>query len=483
MTNRNDIETVIRIRSKDEASADLNRVGKAAGGSQRALGGLSRAFTAVGLGSIGAGVALKMVTDLASQSARREVELEVALRRLGPAVTDSYHALEPFFKDLGNDVNATKEDVETTFKEIVRASGGIAPSLEQVAGAFDLAAGHGTDVSTAAKAVGEALAGNIEPLRALVDPSGRTSFAGLAAELEHVKGAAADAVTPLDVLKTDMREVGEDIGFATNKLMEFFDVAEMDRTEVIGRLNAIGAAIYLIRDASHLAKDAMDALFADNELPPPPPTSLSGEAPMFAGGTPDLSGAGGSAPAGPSMPGTGSDTYRSDLEGMNAQPGFGFDVPTPDMFAGGSPDADPWAAVAGSQPDMFAGGSPDTDPFAVTKPTLFAGGSPDAEAGMQAGKKRSSFQSGFAAFMSGGAEFAEGGIVTGPMRGLVGEAGPEAIIPLGSGPHSRGGMGGTTNLIVQGNLVVDDESRARQLLRSTHRNLQQAGRATGRGLV
>jgi hypothetical protein len=66
--------------------------------------------------------------------------------------------------------------------------------------------------------------------------------------------------------------------------------------------------------------------------------------------------------------------------------------------------------------------------------------------------------------------FAEGGIVTSPMMGVVGEAGPEAIIPL----DRLGGMGGDTFVInVSG--AIDPEATARQI----RRILQDAERRSG----
>lgn len=52
---------------------------------------------------------------------------------------------------------------------------------------------------------------------------------------------------------------------------------------------------------------------------------------------------------------------------------------------------------------------------------------------------------------------AAGGIVTRPTLALIGEAGPEAVVPL-SGPHARGGGVGTTvNITVQGSVWSLDE--------------------------
>lgn len=54
--------------------------------------------------------------------------------------------------------------------------------------------------------------------------------------------------------------------------------------------------------------------------------------------------------------------------------------------------------------------------------------------------------------------FAKGGIVTGPTMGLVGEAGPEAIIPLSSPTADRmlSGNGVTINITIEGNAREDE---------------------------
>lgn len=67
--------------------------------------------------------------------------------------------------------------------------------------------------------------------------------------------------------------------------------------------------------------------------------------------------------------------------------------------------------------------------------------------------------------------FAEGGIVTRPTLGLVGEAGPEAIIPL----DKAGGIGGTTVVVHIGGSVVSE----RQLVDVVHSGLLQKQRRSG----
>lgn len=64
--------------------------------------------------------------------------------------------------------------------------------------------------------------------------------------------------------------------------------------------------------------------------------------------------------------------------------------------------------------------------------------------------------------------FARGGIVTGPTKALIGEAGPEAVIPLGKGA----GMGTTIQLVVDGRVLT-------QIVRD---DLIKIGRANGSAL-
>jgi phage-related minor tail protein len=58
---------------------------------------------------------------------------------------------------------------------------------------------------------------------------------------------------------------------------------------------------------------------------------------------------------------------------------------------------------------------------------------------------QASFAGNFGSALGGIMPFAEGGIVTGPTVGLVGEAGPEAVIPLDRMGEMGGQQGGTLN--------------------------------------
>ncbi len=55
---------------------------------------------------------------------------------------------------------------------------------------------------------------------------------------------------------------------------------------------------------------------------------------------------------------------------------------------------------------------------------------------------------------------------------MVGEGGPEAVVPLGSG----GGFGGVT-INIQGDAIIDDEMRMGKLVKEIERLLTQSARA------
>jgi phage-related minor tail protein len=64
---------------------------------------------------------------------------------------------------------------------------------------------------------------------------------------------------------------------------------------------------------------------------------------------------------------------------------------------------------------------------------------------------------------------AQGGIVTGPTLALIGESGPEAVVPLnGSG---RGSVGGNVYITIE-NVNGTDKEAARKLCKEVMRELK-----------
>jgi len=73
---------------------------------------------------------------------------------------------------------------------------------------------------------------------------------------------------------------------------------------------------------------------------------------------------------------------------------------------------------------------------------------------------------------------AEGGIVTKPTLALIGEAGPEAVIPLSRGRRGTGAGGVTVNVTVTGNNISGDreaDALARKVAQSITDQLRRQG--------
>jgi hypothetical protein len=75
-----------------------------------------------------------------------------------------------------------------------------------------------------------------------------------------------------------------------------------------------------------------------------------------------------------------------------------------------------------------------------------------------------------------GKKFATGGIVTKPTRGLVGESGPEAIIPLDQLPAmTGGGSGATVNITVNAGMGTDGAALGEQVVNAIRRYERTSG--------
>ena len=72
-------------------------------------------------------------------------------------------------------------------------------------------------------------------------------------------------------------------------------------------------------------------------------------------------------------------------------------------------------------------------------------------------------------------KLAKGGIVMGPTNALIGEAGPEAVIPLSGANSARGAMGTTINITVNAGLGTDGTLVGRQIVESIKRYERSSG--------
>ena len=131
-----------------------------------------------------------------------------------------------------------------------------------------------------------------------------------------------------------------------------------------------------------------------------------------------------------------------------------------------------------------AAGGGEIRPFGARATSLL-----DAIGGIKGGKKRANAMAAFQeAFASKGTftrkedaairakfKLAKGGIVMGPTNALIGEAGPEAVVPLSGANSARGALGSTINITVNAGIGTDGTVVGRQVVEAIKRYERSSG--------
>ena len=113
----------------------------------------------------------------------------------------------------------------------------------------------------------------------------------------------------------------------------------------------------------------------------------------------------------------------------------------------------------------------------------------DAIGGIQGAKKQANAMKAFEAALAGSGKIskkedaairarfklAKGGIVMGPTNALIGEAGPEAVIPLSGANSARGAMGTTININITAGIGTDGTQVGRQVVEAIKRYERSSG--------
>lgn len=217
MTNQQDL--IFKAKFEDDASEDIQSLDKDVENLDGSMGGLSMSAVTAGLAMFGVGVGVQQVIQGAAESHKQITATRAMIKLLPESAQQALHELAPFFNDIGDAVGKTNNEVAETAVAITTASGGIAPSIDELQFVYDLMAATGADAATAAAAVGEALRGNEEPLQTLLGD--KYNFHSMNEALDKLRGTAQEAKTPLDEIAKTFKEIGEQ--FATTKgIMEFF---------------------------------------------------------------------------------------------------------------------------------------------------------------------------------------------------------------------------------------------------------------------
>ncbi len=255
MRGQNDAEAVITFRAEDEASEQIREIREQSEEASKGFDGLSRGMVGTALGFLGLSFGAKELVDNFQDVARSNASVEFSLALLGPGAVKAHDEMSDEFRGIAEDVAATEREVSEAFTIIIQNSGGIAPSIGELGGAFDLARLKGITFEDAAARIGMALQGNLEPLEELLDASGRKSIVSLARVLQDAAKHADDAVTPIDRLTAKLREFADSL----------VDIANEEEPTVFEKmLNAISPltpAFRALADAMGLFNDEADKTF------------------------------------------------------------------------------------------------------------------------------------------------------------------------------------------------------------------------------
>lgn len=211
MRGNTDAEAVITFRAEDEASEEIKEIREQTEEADKGFAGLSRGLAGTALGFLGLSFGAKALADNFQEVIQSNASVGFSLELLGPAAVQAHDEMSDEFKGIANDVAATEREVSEAFAIIIRNSGGIAPSIAELTGAFDVARLAGIPFEEVAAKIGLALQGNLEPLELLLDPSGRKSIVSLAQALKIAADNADDAISPMDRLNAKFRELGDSL--------------------------------------------------------------------------------------------------------------------------------------------------------------------------------------------------------------------------------------------------------------------------------
>ena len=388
---------------------------------QGAFTGLNKAMGLLGIGAISAGVALRGVVGATGEAAKATANLGLITGRLPSELKVAFEQAEPSFDRLSKKYGVLKDDVALAMGILLQesrdASVGI-PELEGVLGRVALGMG---DVESEATLVAGAIKGQIGPIKEITG-----LFTDLDSGLEDNAEAGAAAVTVFDKMGVSLATMAREGGGAFDALSrndyrealsEFIGLLEATialRNQfpfqwIIDQLNPVNGTI---RSTMSVWENFKQSLGQSNLIPdvikrkiePPKKPILSGSQIFDPEGI-----------LTPSMMRERSTSIQGTIQPPNTILG----PPSPKGFRGSIP-----------LPRFGSGGEIPVPSDRGIRP------------------------------------FAHGGIVRRPTVAMIGEAGPEAVVPL----NNAGGVGGTT-VIIQGDAIIDDDIRMGKLVDAIDRRL------------
>jgi hypothetical protein len=224
------------------------------------FGKLSEAARKVGTAMLVAGTAIVGGLTLAAKAADDErvnvMRLESQLKNVGVAYADVSKELEENIAVTQRKTGIADDQQRIALGDLVMITGSYQRALELLPLALDLSAAKQIDLSTAAELVGKVAQGNTGVLSryGIVLQEGATAAEALAAMQRQVAGAAEATASPFAVLQASLSDMTEALGAAvlpiiTDFIEKLTNIAERVKVwaeqnpELVKTLLAIGAIL------------------------------------------------------------------------------------------------------------------------------------------------------------------------------------------------------------------------------------------------
>ena len=196
--NNNEAEVAITMKAKDEASEEMEAVRDQAKGMDKDFNLLSKSMVATTLGFFGLSFGMTKTFDAVMEARDSVLQIDSAIAVLGPNAEETMAKFEPAIGTLGDIMKVADQDVRAALTNMLRGSGGIEPTAQDIITAFALAEGFGIPIEQASESVGLALRGVMDSVNQIVDPTGMNPVDSLEELYDDLVGVFLDSRTSLD---------------------------------------------------------------------------------------------------------------------------------------------------------------------------------------------------------------------------------------------------------------------------------------------
>ena len=213
-------------KALNDAERDVLNLGKAADESEKKSGGLGKALGGIPIPAVAAGAAIGGATAFMFSAVKAAIEDEAATKRLEQALRNSSGAYDENLAKVNAAIEAgakkafTDDQVRDSFQQLLAATGDTNEALSRQALAMDLSRGAGISLEQASKMVGRVTEENVEAFKKMGITIGEgASEAEALAVIQQKFGGQADAYAKstagqMESAKIQLGEVKEQIGTA-----------------------------------------------------------------------------------------------------------------------------------------------------------------------------------------------------------------------------------------------------------------------------